>query len=138
MKTLSRYWWVLVLVLAVVVVVVLRKKRKRKKALALAQIPTTSNPPSSSSGAGSSSAESGRNSRDSFPLKKGSRGPRVLRVQIELNKKFKAGLQPDGIWGNATEKAVKTHSLQWLGYSVDRIQEWQYKRYFGNTNGLNV
>ncbi|MEY5050006.1 MAG: hypothetical protein RLZZ175_3365 [Bacteroidota bacterium] len=40
-----------------------------------------------------------------FPIKKGDKGLEVYQLQKYLNKKFASKLNPDGDWGNATEKA---------------------------------
>ena len=45
----------------------------------------------------------------SWPLvQKGDRGQRVVAIQYLLNEQIGAGLTPDGIFGDATERAVKT------------------------------
>ena len=51
-----------------------------------------------STGGGSSSS----GSKDEFPLKVGSRGPNVKKLQEYLNKNSSAGLATDGIFGSKT------------------------------------
>lgn len=46
------------------------------------------------------------NTSDEFPLKLGSKGPKVLKMQKFLNTKFKANIQEDSEFGNETEKAL--------------------------------
>lgn len=61
---------------------------------------------------GSSSSSGGSRRNDNFPLKKGSKGPRVARVQNALIAKFGSGILPkygaDSDWGGETETALRS------------------------------
>ncbi len=56
-----------------------------------------------------------------FPIKKGSTGPEVFKVQAWLLKNEGAQIKVDGIWGNETEKAVNKF------LKVNGISEAKYK-----------
>jgi hypothetical protein len=44
---------------------------------------------------------------DSFPLSIGSSGPKVLQLQRKMNSKYSTSLEPDGLFGPLTYKAIK-------------------------------
>ena len=67
------------------------KRQKLMKELGL-------NTPKPPKGGGSTSS----GSKDEFPLKVGSRGPNVKKLQEYLNKSSSAGLATDGIFGSKT------------------------------------
>ena len=69
-------------------------RRKLMKELGLNKM----NTPMPPKGGGSSSS----GSKDEFPLKVGSRGPNVKKLQEYLNKSSSAGLATDGIFGSKT------------------------------------
>lgn len=81
---------------ATIVTISLLRRRKLRKELG---IETPSN------GGGSNTPEPAAN--DDFPLKKGSRGERVKKLQEFLNNMNNESLVVDGIFGSKTEAAVK-------------------------------
>lgn len=81
---------------ATIVTISLLRRRKLRKELG---IETPSN------GGGSNTPAPAAN--DDFPLKKGSRGERVKKLQEFLNKTNNETLVVDGIFGSKTEAAVK-------------------------------
>lgn len=46
-----------------------------------------------------------------FPLKYGSKGTLVRDIQTVLNKRYKAGIDVDGVWKDQTEGALKKYNL---------------------------
>jgi peptidoglycan hydrolase-like protein with peptidoglycan-binding domain len=68
---------------------------------------------------------------DDFPLKKGSRGSRVIQVQNALIKKG-AAIKADGIFGTATQSALKAQ-----GYSIT-VDETAFTKLTGSTPALQV
>ncbi len=57
---------------------------------------------------------------DNFPLRKGSKGPRVLVLQKHLNKVMNAKLAEDGIFGVGTENALQAK------YKTTGVDKWGY------------
>lgn len=58
---------------------------------------------------------------DSFPLKNGSGGEKVKKLQKWLNDNHNAGLVVDGKFGPKTEEALKTHTN-----NTEATQTWYY------------
>jgi len=69
----------------------------------------------------------------SFPLRKGSKGTRVGRIQRALMAKFGRGILPkykdDNDWGGETERAIR--QAGWPSIITEKI----FKDFFGNTSG---
>lgn len=78
-----------------------------------------------------STARTTTTANDDFPLKKGSRGARVIQVQNALIKKG-AAIKADGIFGSATQGALKEH-----GYSIT-VDETAFTKLTGSTPALQV
>ena len=55
-----------------------------------------------------------------FPLRKGSKGEAVKNLQLALNKARNIDLVPDGVFGNATLKALKDN------YGYETVSKTQY------------
>lgn len=68
---------------------------------------------------------------DDFPLRKGSRGARVIQVQNALIKKG-AAIKADGIFGSATQDALKAQ-----GYSIT-VDETVFTKLTGSEPALQV
>lgn len=87
-----------------------------------------------SSGGGSTSRPRSRPTGEgSFPLRKGSKGTRVGRIQRALMAKFGRGILPkykdDNDWGTETENAIR--SAGWPSVITEKI----YSDFFGDTSG---
>ncbi len=61
-----------------------------------------------------------------FPLKNGSKGLEVSALQAYLNKRYNAGLAPDGIWGPKTQAALQKfeQTTMWSTGDYARMQTW--------------
>jgi hypothetical protein len=68
---------------------------------------------------------------DNFPLKKGSRGARVIQLQQALIGKG-SNIAADGIFGPATQSALKAH-----GYSIS-IDETEFMKITGSEPALQI
>jgi hypothetical protein len=76
-----------------------------KKATAQPKIDVTPTPDSGGSSGGGGDTKP-PTKRDNFPLKKGSKGDKVIELQKAINNNSSANLVPDGDFGNKTEKAL--------------------------------
>jgi len=90
----------------IVTISVLRRRRLRKE---LGIGPPSTGGGTTSTGGNTQSNTSSAN--DTFPLKKGSKGLRVKKLQDFLNKENNESLVVDGIFGSKTEAAVKRNQM---------------------------
>ncbi len=89
---------------ATIVTISLLRRRRLRKELGIG-------PPSSGSVETNTSSSNSAVANDSFPLKKGSKGLRVKKLQDFLNRENNESLTVDGIFGSKTEQAVKRNQM---------------------------
>lgn len=98
----NRYLIITFVVIAIVVVFyILRNRKKNDNASA-----PISGSSQNLSGVNNLQNVSNNASQSYYPLKKGVNNSKVTLLQIALNKKYNAGLEPDGIFGQLTEDAL--------------------------------
>lgn len=121
---------VIITLILLVILVIIWKREWLKEKLGIFKT-KSSETDQSNSDEGADTEASNPQSDDKPPLKKGSRGENVLKVQKALNLIHKAGLLEDGVFGTKTEqslekygygKTVETADILKLSYQLKNRQ----------------
>lgn len=114
--------FITIAVVAVVIFLIIRNRRRQQEEVTTGAITAGG----STSGTGSTTSM--------FPLRKGSRGEKVKRLQHFYNYSFRGELVEDGIWGSKTDAAVKSKIS--TGGSITQAQ-WQQLEPYMETADTN-